>query len=70
MKLYVVMLTLIFTAACSTTVTGPITKNKYNLDVGCTDNMRDYHRAREQAISNNIKKSQTDKVKLDCSVTE
>jgi len=70
MKLCVVMLTLIFTVACSTTVTGPITKSKYNLDIGCTDDMRDYHRAREQAVEEDTKKSRTKKIDLDCPVTE
>jgi hypothetical protein len=49
--------------ACSTTVTGPVTGNKYNLDVGCTEDMQTY---REQR-NNTIKDIEREKMnKLDC----
>ena len=46
--------TLLFIAlsmnACSTTVTGPVTGNKYNLDVGCTEDMQSYREQRKDII--------------------
>ena len=70
MKLYAVILALVFTVACSTTVTGPITKNKYNLDIGCTDNMRDYQRTRKDVVKADTEKSTSKKIDLDCPVAE
>ena len=60
-------LTLLFIAlsmnACSTTVTGPVTGNKYNLDVGCTEDMQSYREQRKSIIVD----MERDKInKLDC----
>jgi uncharacterized protein YceK len=70
MKLYGYFLVLLLMSGCSSTVTGPITKNKYNLEVGCTDDMRDYQRVREAVINEEIKKPKKEKIDLDCPATE
>jgi outer membrane biogenesis lipoprotein LolB len=44
------VLAMLLLAACSTTVTGPITGKNYNLDIGCTDDMQAYKREREEAV--------------------
>lgn len=67
MKLYAFLFASVFLMACSTTVTGPITKNKYNIDVGCTDDMRDYQKTREEVVIEGMKK---EKIKIDCPTSE
>ena len=67
MKNIFLLLTALFAvltvAACSTTVTGPVTGNKYNLDVGCTDDMRTYREQREIVIDGK-------ETELDCPAVE
>ena len=70
MKLSGYILALLMLTACSTTVTGPITKNKYNLDVGCTDDMRDYKRVRSELVDEVDSKAKVKKIDLDCPVIE
>lgn len=70
MKLNIIFLALLFVSACSATVTGPITKNKYNLDVGCTDDMREYKEARGELLENEIKQPQTKQLMIDCPTAE
>ncbi|MDQ1363817.1 MAG: hypothetical protein QG652_1679 [Pseudomonadota bacterium] len=52
-------------AACSTTVTGPITGREYNFDIGCTDNMQAYERDREEVVGKKADDTPAE-VKLDC----
>ena len=37
-------------SACTSTFTGPVTGTKYNVDVGCTDDMQQYRAEREELI--------------------
>lgn len=53
--------------ACSTTVKGPITRKQYQLDVGCTDDMAAYRRAREEAMQSGKPKPPPP---ADCSVDD
>lgn len=53
--------------ACSTTVTGPVTGNKYNLDIGCTEDMQSYREQRKKTIED-IQREKTNK--LDCTNDE
>ena len=52
-------------SACSTTATGPITGRQYNIDVGCTDNMKAYTREREAVVGTKTETTAPE-VKLDC----
>lgn len=52
--------------ACSTTMTGPVTGNKYNLDVGCTEDMRAYREERRKTMDD-IEREKMDKLDLECS---
>lgn len=60
-----IILTMLLLAACSTTVTGPVTGKQYQLDIGCTENMQAYERDREAVVG---KKTDTTppEVKIDC----
>lgn len=50
MKNIILLLAVLIMAACSTTITGPVTGNKYNLDVSCTDDMQTYREQRKDII--------------------
>ena len=64
MRLFII-LTVLLLAACSTTVTGPVTGKQYNLDIGCTDNMQDYQRQREAVTGEQVESPESE-VKIDC----
>lgn len=52
--------------ACSTSFTGPVTKRKYEVDVGCTDDMPRYREAREKAMDEKIDDGATRDPELEC----
>lgn len=62
-----IIVTLLLLAACSTQVTGPITGKHYNLDIGCTDNMKNYQREREAVVGEKTDQPAPE-VKIDCPV--
>ena len=70
MKIFIIVFSLLFITACSTTVTGPISKKKYNLDVGCTYDMQEYKKEREEVLGEAVKKDTKKKVKIECPTTE
>ncbi len=67
MRLFMILAGLLL-AACSTTVTGPVTGKQYNLDVGCTDDMKRYWQERE-AVMGETAETTPAEVKIDCPVT-
>mgnify|MGYP006909081982 CR=1 FL=1 len=44
------LLCVLFLVACSTSVRGPMSGKKYEVNVGCTDDMKRYEKQREEAI--------------------
>ena len=46
-------------SACSSKFTGPVTGTKYNVDVGCTDDMQQYRADREEVVGDKDKDSQS-----------
>jgi hypothetical protein len=68
MKYSILLMVLWFVSACSSTVTGPVSGSKYNLNVGCTDDMQQYREEREKVVEK--KKQEKIKVELDCPVAE
>ncbi len=67
MKNIILIMLVLIVNACSSTFTGPVTGNKYNIDVGCTEDMQHYRQEREAVIN---KKDEKPKVELDCPVIE
>lgn len=51
-------------AACSTRVSGPLTGREYDVNVGCTDDMKQYAKDREAAMQD--KSMGTDEKASDC----
>jgi hypothetical protein len=68
MKNIVLFMVVLMVSACSSTFTGPVTGTKYNVDMGCTDDMRQYREDRKEVIGDKSKESQT--VEQDCFVQE
>jgi len=50
MKTIIFLLLTLTVIACSTTFTGPVSGKKYNLDVGCTEDMQLYREQRKSVI--------------------
>ena len=50
MKILLITTLVYLITACSTTITGPITKKKYKLNIGCTSDMEHYKEDREKVI--------------------
>ena len=46
--------------SCSTTVKGPVTKQKYNLEVGATEDMADYRKQRSEVVPGTAKQPAED----------
>ena len=67
MKNIILLLAVLIVAACSTTITGPVTGNKYNLDVGCTDDMQTYREQRKDIIDGEQKRLDNER---DCQTVE
>ena len=68
MRLFLITI-LFMVVGCSTTVTGPITGRQYDLNLGCTDNMQNYKREREQVVEKESE-SAPPAAKLDCPVVD
>ena len=66
MRNIVLLLLVSILSACTSTFTEPATGTKYNVDVGCTDDMQQYRAEREELIDD--KKSQD--VRRDCFTQE
>ena len=62
-----VMIVLVMNA-CSSTFTGPVSGKKYNIDVGCTDDMQQYREERKEVVDK--EKKEKPKIELDCPVDE
>ena len=67
MKNIVLIILVLIVNGCSSTFTGPVTGNKYNIDVGCTEDMQQYREERKEVIDK--KKQEKQKIELDCPVT-
>ncbi|TNF32692.1 MAG: hypothetical protein EP315_09295 [Gammaproteobacteria bacterium] len=50
MRLLPLLVPVLLLSACSTTVKGPITKRVYDVNVGCTEDMKRYHEERQQVV--------------------
>jgi hypothetical protein len=68
MKNAVLIMLALIMAACSSTVTGPITGKKYSVDVGGTNDMRQYRDDRKEVMDDKCKNSQ--KLEEDCPAQE
>lgn len=64
MKKFILIMLVLVLAACGPTVTGPITGSKYSVDIGGTDDMRQYRDDRKEAIDAKCTNSQN--VEEDC----
>ena len=68
MKNTVLIMIMLMLGGCSPTITGPVTGNNYNLDVGGTDDMQQYRDNRNKVIDDKCKESKN--VEQDCSAQE
>ena len=68
MKNTVLIMLMLIPCGCSSTLTGPVTGNKYNIDVGITGDMQQYHDDRKEVIDDKCKESQN--VEQDCFAQE
>jgi len=68
MKYIVLLMSVLIVSACSSTFTGPVSGKKYNVDVGCTDDMQQYREERKKIVEK--KKQEKLKIELDCPVEE
>ena len=68
MKSIVLIVAVFIVSSCGSTFTGPITGTKYNVDLGCTDDMQKYHTQREELIGDKNKESQN--AEKDCFTQE
>lgn len=55
--LILVLLSGIALQSCSTTVKGPVTRQKYNVEVGGAKDMADYRKQREAEVAKPVKQS-------------
>ena len=68
MKNTVLIMLMLISVGCGSTFTGPVTGNKYNIDVGITGDMQQYHDDRNEDIDDKCKESQN--VEQDCFAQE
>ena len=59
----------IFSLSCSETVKGPLTGNKYKVNVGGTGDMKKYKDARDDAMDPDFSKDTIDRP-LDCNIVD
>ena len=59
------LVSILFLGACSTTVKGPVTKRIYDINVGCTDDMKRYTEERQKLVGDK-KQQTTDPVEFEC----
>lgn len=65
MRLLFLLIPLLLQNACSTTVKGPITKRSYDINVGCTDDMKRYTEERQKLVEE-TKQEATEPVEFEC----
>ena len=58
MRNIVLIVVVLIVSACSGSFTGPVTGTKYDVDMGCTDDMQKYREDREEVIGDKSKESQ------------
>ena len=66
LKKYYLIFPLVLLVACTGQVKGPISGSRYNLEVGCTEDMRRYKEEREQVVTDTGKKVKAKDINLDC----
>ena len=65
MRLLFLLIPFILLGACSTTVKGPITKRTYDINVGCTDDMKRYSEERKEVVVDK-KQDTSEPVSFEC----